>query len=358
MKLKKLKKYYLYIKNEVILALFLKNRILLNISYKFFRTKGFFHSIKDIPFEKKKIINFDTDSEQYIFNPTFFKVKDSRVFLARKVDKTLKRMLVGGLVNECYNPLSDLSVVKVSEADKFSISWPADPRLFSFSKRILGVFNTGHSEHPNRNFLFELNQTGRVISSLKEIVKLDRRAIEKNWGFFEYENEMYAVYSISPWIIVKLKQDEYNSNIVNAKELYRNDWKSYFFEKKFGELRGGASPFLFKNNFYYITQSHIKTFLGKIYFGSMIEFESEPPFRIKKVSSTPIFKLTKDEYLMQPEGRLNKALCAALYPSSVNLECCDSRITLGYGINDYRIGIRTYKLDLLLRKLSKVELKN
>jgi len=358
MKLRKLKKYYLYTRNEVFLGFLLKNKVLLNLSYKIFRLKGFIHSIKDVPFEKKEIIEFNAAPDEHIFNPTFFKRKDSHVFLARKVDKTLKRMLVGGQVNECYEPLSAISPVKVSEADEFSISWPADPRLFSASKRVLGVFNTGHSESPNRNFLFELDQTGRSISSLKEIVKLDRRAIEKNWGFFEYENEVYAVYSISPWVIVKLEKDVYDSSIINAKEVHRINWNSHLFEENFGELRGGASPFLYRGNFYYITQSHIKTFLGKIYFGSMIEFESKPPFRIKKVSSTPVFKLTKDEYLMQPEARLNKTLCSALYPSSVNLESCDSRITLGYGINDYRVGVRTYKFDLLLKQLSKVDFIN
>lgn len=336
----------------MILENLLNNKRFLSFSYFLFKRRGLFFSNNDIPFESKEIIDLNFGRNEYIFNPAILKVEEGYVFLARLVNRSYSRMLVGGIVDRNYEFTNPPSVVQISNENILSIDWQADPRLFKSSDRILGTFNTGHSEFPNRNFLFELNTSGNLFTSLQEIVKSsNRRGIEKNWGVFDSKNELFAVYSISPWVIVKIKKNNDEPDKLYAEEIFRFNWDSSKFEDKFGDLRGGAFPFLFEGSYYYITQSHVKTVFGKVYFGSMVEFESKPPFKIKKVSSSPLFKLTKDEYLTQPKVRLNKGLCAALYPSSVNFDRCENKLTLGYGINDYRIGIRSYNFNLLKDKL-------
>ncbi len=114
-----------------------------------------------------------------------------------------------------------------------------DPRLFVFRGR-LHVSYTGF--------------TGSVTSVLYARLRDDltteaicaphysgRRAWEKNWSFFEEENELYAVYSIDPHVVLRIDGD---TATVATQSPTNFPWHG-------GHLRGGASPVLVRGEWYH-----------------------------------------------------------------------------------------------------------
>jgi hypothetical protein len=56
---------------------------------------------------------------------------------------------------------------------------------------------------------------------------------EKNWGFFSLNNSLYAIYSYSPWKILKIDNEE-------AEVVYEQEFPA----KHLGPIHGGACPVL------------------------------------------------------------------------------------------------------------------
>lgn len=110
----------------------------------------------------------------------------------------------------------------------------------------------------------------------------ERKSMEKNWQFFEFDKKLYSVYSINPHIILEIKGNK-------SKELYKTQFK----QRKpwtFGYLRGGANPVLFNNEYYsFFHWTEIPPpGINKTYTIGVYTFESKPPFRVTRISSGSI----------------------------------------------------------------------
>ena len=92
----------------------------------------------------------------------------------------------------------------------------------------------------------------------------NRRKIEKNWGFFQHKDSLLCVYSYNPFkvLLINEKEDYFLANNLHIHQFKKLQW-----EKRFGEIRGGASPLLHQKHYWCVFQSHKRfNFIGTVYY--------------------------------------------------------------------------------------------
>lgn len=105
--------------------------------------------------------------------------------------------------------------------------------------------------------------------------------VEKNWQFFDYNGDMYFIYSINPHIVCK-----YNGSrepVIFHETKIDPLWK-------LGVKRGGCPPVKIDNQYYSFFHSRFDDDLGAKYYVGFYSFESKPPFRITKILPHPVFE--------------------------------------------------------------------
>ena len=135
---------------------------------------------------------------------------------------------------------------------------------------------------------------------------------------FEFNNELYIVYSIFPHIILKV-----NLTTGECIELYKTKYKTEFIFR--GGVGNGAPPQLFiqNNKKYFLGLGHTKNNYNGI--SSQIRknffyiFDSTPPFEILRVS---------------PEFNISKKFAPIEYGSGLLINSENNLVTISFGVND------------------------
>lgn len=296
---------------------------------------------------EKYIFPFDYSNGNY-FNPTIYSTALNDHMIYRFVGEDLKRKLQKCVIDRSTLNVTNEEDLKLGESSSgCNVNWCADPRVFNYDNKIFVTYNTGHSESPNQIYIQEIDDKFSPKSDPILLIKKDgRRKVEKNWGFFQWDHKLYAIYSVSPFVILKVKID-HNANEAVCTEAYHHQWQSKKIEESFGELRGGASPIKINNQLYYIVQSNKWSSIGFIYTGSIITFAADPPFKPLSVTPNPIFCLSKNEYFLKPKNKLNKKIEACLYPTGATFDKNNSLLGVSYGINDSYCGYRSVSLQTI-----------
>lgn len=110
----------------------------------------------------------------------------------------------------------------------------------------------------------------------------DRRDWEKNWGFFEAEDRLWAVYDTSKQNILSIENNK-------AKMAYRNNIDT---AENFGNIRGGSAPRLHKEQFYsfFHYQKPPQNYTTGLY-----TFDPKPPFKPIAYIPYPIISPKKED---------------------------------------------------------------
>lgn len=161
-----------------------------------------------------------------------------------------------------------------------AIAGREDPRLFRFRGKwhfSYTGFERGH--YPYSVMYARIDQfpfVGQVFYPHYE----KRSHGEKNWGFFEWQNELFAVYQIGPSLHKVLRID--GERIV---EEFDSTWSP---DWQWGVMRGGAPPQRVGDEFYSWFHG-FGTKNGVIYYtGGLYTFEAKPPFRPLRMIKTPL----------------------------------------------------------------------
>ena len=282
------------------------------------------------------------DPNGYAFNPTFFESAAGYVCIYRHVDsqgtRTLRRCLLdSNFETRTFSVWSD----EIKDLGS-KVEWYADPRAFQVGSNYYVSFNTGHSERPNQIYIVEIDENGAPLTPPIQLIKPDgRKEFEKNWGMFSFGGEIYAIYTISPFVILRI---EFSDGVAIAHPVANHEWNSLEIESRFGELHGGASPVIIGDRGYYIAQCNSPSAVGRIYNGTILVFEAKPPFRPLGIAPAPAFTLSIGEMRATPEVRLNPPVTQCLYPCGAVHKADDKSLTICYGINDFRSGSRNYQI--------------
>lgn len=175
----------------------------------------------------------------------------------------------------------------VGPATKLEIHHPdaaygrEDPRLFVFRGQ-LHVSFTGVVGQNGR-----LAQTNVLYASLGPKFAVEqvfapryhhRAQSEKNWMFFEHDDELHCVYSIFPHRVLTVMGERIKATVETQ---VRFPWHG-------GEPRGGPAPVLVGDEWWAFFHDRIESTGLRIYRTGLYTFDRDPPWTIRRYLPRPI----------------------------------------------------------------------
>lgn len=155
-----------------------------------------------------------------------------------------------------------------------------DPRLFRFRGEWYFSFTGYESKEYFSSVLYAKVGQWPFVTSVTYPIYSRRNHAEKNWGFFDHDGELYAVYAIGPGEHRVLKID---GERVAAE--YSTEWNPAW---SWGVMRGGASPVRVGDEYYsWFHGVRIEPGL-RHYTVGLYTFEAKPPFRTKRLVTEPM----------------------------------------------------------------------
>ena len=235
--------------------------------------------------------------------------------------------------------LSDFIEFADSSVDSHSREWFADPRLFNLQGKTWMVWNDGNRSEGNHQFMVQIDFEGdlKVAGAAREI-KIDggRRKNEKNWSFFESDNKVWVVYSISPHEILSVDMSS-DSRIICQSEA-SVEWNARY-SKHFGSLRGGAQPVRVGDKFINLVHSSFNMPEGREYVAAVYEFSASYPFAPVRERPIPLnLNIPKStENGSESGNKLNPTTSSVVYPTG--LEIRGENVWVSAGVNDSELAL-------------------
>lgn len=162
-----------------------------------------------------------------------------------------------------------------------------------------------------------------------------RREWEKNHAYFDRGGELYSVYTIEPNHVVMK---------VNGNKITEH-WSTHspaLTDRRYGMLRGGASPMLHNGEFYTFYHMMTEAHGQRLYSIGVYTFATDPPFRITRITKQPIDVADVN----------GKQLIDVLFPASAFVEGREWVVTMG--VHDDYSQVRYYPIDYIERHLTEV----
>ncbi len=305
---------------------------------------------------KKRIV---LDAFADAWNPSLFKIDQGYVLSFRYTPDRFDELWLSHIgvviLDEEFQPISEPELLNTRGKNSKTPSQSEDARIFSYRGRIFLIYNdnidvTGPKIWERRDmFMAELFHSGyhfSLSSPLKltcEEKKLFRMC-EKNWVPFEWNKTMMLGYTIDPHEV--LYPNLTNGECYHCYESFpRIKWD-------YGTLRGGTPAMLVDGEYLSFFHSGIviaspASFGQDLwhYFMGAYTFSAEPPFRIKKMTPTPIMS---DGFYT--ESFLPKRV---IFPGG--FVDAGPHIYLAYGKDDCEIWIATIDKAALKKALVPVE---
>lgn len=144
------------------------------------------------------------------------------------------------------------SVVPLSDTIPNITTQVGDPRLVVYGGRLWVLYC--HFRLPSLLYLVELDAgTLAARGHARPLLLDDRQWQEKNWMLFEHDGELWAVYTVSPHVVLHLDLQQEDS--IRCRRIYTTDWDVSAYARYYGELRGGSSPVRVGDVFYVFLHS-------------------------------------------------------------------------------------------------------
>jgi len=152
-----------------------------------------------------------------------------------------------------------------------------DPRWFVFRDRLHVCFAGVQGKTGPTQILYARLRDDLTTEAVWACPKFGE-TWQKNWGFFEHDNDLYAVYSIRPHVVVRVEGER---AWVVAESPNPLPWSG-------GLLRGGASPVRVGDRF--VSWFHgRRKYAGRLtYTTGVYEFEAAPPFSPLRMTPHPV----------------------------------------------------------------------
>lgn len=155
-----------------------------------------------------------------------------------------------------------------------------DPRLFRFRGQLhisyIGCVGTTNPLRTHQLYA-RLTDDLRVEKEFAPRLRV-RQWWEKNWTFFEHDEQLHAIYSISPYRVIRIDGEDTADVLVDNQTL---PWSG-------GVLRGGASPVRVGDEWYCFFHGKIAAPEYSVYNTGVFVFQAKPPFRIVAITPHPI----------------------------------------------------------------------
>ena len=283
-----------------------------------------------------KFYSLNTGSDK-IFNPSIIQY-NNKLFMTFRVDiSIISRKTYFCEIDSNFNIISSYDIL--DNDNKIKIY--EDSRLFIYKNNLYVNFIQYHNYHNNFRVNFANIIPGSKIKN-KNIYTPDidnnnkKISLQKNWLFFEKNNEIHIIYSLDPMIIVyKSKSNDF----IKWKKIIKKIGISW----EYGEIRSSTTPIFIKKYNRYISffHSHLKTKnYYRIYFIGVFLFDDE--YNITNYTKQPLIISTEDDI-----KKSFIAKCILPY-GCIQL---NNNLILTVGINDSESGIIELPIDKLFNML-------
>jgi predicted GH43/DUF377 family glycosyl hydrolase len=205
-----------------------------------------------------------------------------------------------------------------------------DPRLFMFRGKLHVMYTgvVGKTTFLHTSVLYARLSDDLRVEQIFYPNYPKRNLWEKNWGVFEHDGSLYAVYSIAPHRILRIDGEQ-------AEMAYQTPTRVHWTE---GEMRGGASPVLVGDEFWHFFHSRTEPGGRITYHMGVYTFDAKPPFAIRRFLSEPI---ASADWNTKPADQY----AGVLFPGGAVLD--GERWTVAVGVHDRWSELRTFdKADL------------
>lgn len=177
--------------------------------------------------------------------------------------------------DDCSVELTDLSLLAYhGHEDARHFRWTGDDWI-----AFAGVYEVNGALRVDQALAALSSTPGRTFSPWTAIPE-QPRPVEKNWGFFEYNERLLAVYHIAGQRIVDFKHGQ-------ARHLGSVRWRPRWCG---GAMRGGASPVLHEGLWWSFFHGALDTrsIPSRFYSVGCYAFENRPPFRPVLYTPSPV----------------------------------------------------------------------
>jgi predicted GH43/DUF377 family glycosyl hydrolase len=244
-----------------------------------------------------------------------------RVLLAFRVDLSRARIHVAELDRD-MNPRSPSQRLELGRFPE-DAHGQEDPRLWMHG----GKFHVSYSGTAKRGpdvvasicyARLDATDDGFRVEEAFAPAYAERQPSEKNWGFFSYERQLFAVYQIHP---VHRVLHVHESRAQLAADI---EWPSTW---QHGLMRGGAPPFRVGDEYWHWFHGFERRPGMRLrYTAGLYTFEARPPFAPKRIVRTPVL-VAPDESV--PVGNRGPNV---VYPGGAYL--VDGTWHVSYGLHD------------------------
>ncbi|MBE2239587.1 MAG: hypothetical protein IAE81_17505 [Caldilineaceae bacterium] len=195
------------------------------------------------------------------------------------------------------------SVVALSDSIQNGGEWHADARFCTLGGQLFLHYNDGARKEGNHIFLVNIDPDSLEAAAPARQLVMDgpRRSVEKNWMLFEHDDELWAIYTISPHVVLTV--DLKGKEMIKCRPVFRSDWNTDAYTLPFGPMRGGAPPQRYRDGYISVfhscfpvwrLRSTIRRLLGKRptryirYVAGVYGFAASPPFAPQWLHPRPI----------------------------------------------------------------------
>lgn len=256
------------------------------------------------------------------FNPSFFISKEIKATSFRAISLEDKSKELSSYF--CIDDGGGPNIYDLSKEWTSYLNCPRliDPKIFCLNKDVYITFNSGYVKSGNDIFIMKIYPN---IESPKRVVYNKRKNQERNWSFFVYEDNIYALYWINPLTILKLEEQS------------ENEWKFITFYKQklngiYNDITIGTQLCYFNNNYYFIGHKKQKINKKKIYLGKLFSFN----FMNRNINSESEWMAHSFDSLFGDKIKHNNNLFSCTYFSGLGF--LEDKLITGYGVNDISIG--------------------
>jgi hypothetical protein len=311
-----------------------------------------------------------------VYNPAITRFR-GRLLMAYRVDTgrgpTTRRRIGLCELDEQLQVIPG-SVSPLSDTIRGGDNLHYDPRFLVYRNRLFIHYNNNRQTCPNQIFLVELDPDTLTARAPAQLLQLDgpRRDIEKNWMFFGYEGDLFAVYTIAPHVILQVGLT--GTGTVSCRPVFNVDWDVSAYAALYGEPRGGTPPqqqgnmyVSFFHSLYPVSRlrwvlrfwpiapnTKLPRYLAAInrrlrkpfgqvrYAAGAYAFEAAPPFRPVWLTPAPILR-PEDEPPRVYRQRANPYAHGIVYPCGA-IPRPDQRWLVSYGLHDEQCCLRFVSL--------------
>lgn len=271
-----------------------------------------------------------------IFNPSIIQY-NNKLFMTFRVDiSAISKKTYFCEIDNNFNIISSYDILHNDN----KIKNYEDSRLFIYKNNLYVSFIQYHTFH----LFFRVNFANIIPGSKiknKNIYTPDidnnnkKISSQKNWLFFEKNNEIHVIYSLDPMIIVYKSE---SNKFIKWKQIIKKIGISW----DYGEIRSSTTPIFIKKYNRYISffHSHLKTKdFYKEYFIGIILFDHE--YNITNYTKKPLIISTKDDVSLYISKCILPYGCIQV----------NNNLILTVGINDSESGIIELPIDKLFNML-------